>query len=293
MSIVKSLSVGDGDMFYVRHGSDSFTIIDCCMTDADRQSIVAELKKESADKGITRFISTHPDDDHLRGLVYLDDQMKLLNFYCVNNQATKPDESDDFDRYCSLRDSSKAFYIFCGCSRHWLNETNDARGGAGIKILWPKTDNAHFKQALQDAADGESPNNISAIISYSLQGGVTMLWMGDLETEFMENIEDDLSLSAVHILFAPHHGRDTGKIPQSLLDVLKPKIIVIGEAPAEHLNYYAGYNTITQNSAGDISFECDTGVVHIYVSNDAYEVDFLSNQYRTDDYGYYIGTLEL
>ena len=29
MSIVKSFSVGNGDMFYINHGSDNFTIIDC------------------------------------------------------------------------------------------------------------------------------------------------------------------------------------------------------------------------------------------------------------------------
>jgi hypothetical protein len=33
MSIVKSLSVGNGDMFYIQHGSDNFTIIDCCLSD--------------------------------------------------------------------------------------------------------------------------------------------------------------------------------------------------------------------------------------------------------------------
>jgi hypothetical protein len=30
MSIVKSFSVGDGDMFYIKHNSDNFTTIDCC-----------------------------------------------------------------------------------------------------------------------------------------------------------------------------------------------------------------------------------------------------------------------
>jgi hypothetical protein len=29
MSIVKSFSVGDGDMFYILHNSSNFTIIDC------------------------------------------------------------------------------------------------------------------------------------------------------------------------------------------------------------------------------------------------------------------------
>ena len=63
--------------------------------------------------------------------------------------------------------------------------------------------------------------------------GTTILWMGDLETEFMEDIEDAVELPSVDILFAPHHGRDSGKVPQSWLDDLDPKIIVIGEAPAD------------------------------------------------------------
>lgn len=45
MTIVKSLSVGDGDMFYIRHNSSNFTIIDCCMEDDDQSDIVAELRQ--------------------------------------------------------------------------------------------------------------------------------------------------------------------------------------------------------------------------------------------------------
>ena len=29
MTLVKSFSVGNGDMFYIRHGSDNFSVIDC------------------------------------------------------------------------------------------------------------------------------------------------------------------------------------------------------------------------------------------------------------------------
>ena len=31
MSTVKSISVGEGDMFYINHNSDNFTTIDCCL----------------------------------------------------------------------------------------------------------------------------------------------------------------------------------------------------------------------------------------------------------------------
>ena len=123
MSLVKSLSVGNGDMFYIKHGSDNFSIIDCCMDDSNEVRIVNELKRESKNKGITRFISTHPDDDHIRGLDYLDSQMSIMNFYCVKNKATKDDETTDFEKYCELRDSDKkSFYIKKGCTRKWMNQ---------------------------------------------------------------------------------------------------------------------------------------------------------------------------
>jgi beta-lactamase superfamily II metal-dependent hydrolase len=292
MSIVKSLSVGNGDMFYIKHNSDNFTMIDCKMSDENQEAIVAELKKESAGKGITRFISTHPDDDHICHLTYFHEKMNLLNFYCVKNEATKPDETDDFDQYCALRDDTqKAFYIYKGCSRNWMNQTTDERGTSGIQILWPDTETDLHQQALQDAKDGISWNNICPIFTYSLTEGATVLWMGDLETGFMEEIKDSVELPEVDILFAPHHGRDSGKVPAAWLEQMNPGVVVIGEAPSEHLNYYTGYNTITQNSAGDITFDCVTGKTHIYVSNWTYSVDFLEDDGQGYTYGNYIGTL--
>jgi beta-lactamase superfamily II metal-dependent hydrolase len=294
MSIVKSLSVGDGDMFYINHGSDNFTIIDCCLSEWDRVHIVKELKSQSEDKGVVRFISTHPDDDHIRGLAYLHQKMNLLNFYCVKNGATKSDETDDFYQYCELRDDpKKSFSLSEGCSRKWMNLSDEERGSAGITICWPITTNEQFKEALQSAADGESPNNICPIIKYTLTNGASVLWMGDLETEFMESVKDEINVGHVDIMFAPHHGRDSGTVPAEWLEEIDPKIIVIGEADSEHLNYYDGYNTLAQNSAGDITLECETGQTNIYVSNDDYRVDFLEDELKQDTYGTYIGTLKV
>lgn len=293
MTLVKSLSVGDGDMFYIKHASDNFSIIDCCMDDSNKDNIVDELRRESKDKGITRFISTHPDDDHIRGLDYLDREMSIVNFYCVKNETTKEDDTTDFEKYCELRDSDKkSFYIEKGCTRKWMNQGDDERGSSGINILWPIPSNHFFKDALKAAKDGESPNNISPIIKYRLEDGATILWMGDLKTDFMENIKNDLELPKVNIFFAPHHGRDSGTVPTELLEAMDPDIIIIGEADSEHLNYYDGYNTITQNSAGDIILDCTTNKVHIYVESDTYSVDFLDDK-NMSEYDNYIGTLNL
>ena len=185
MSIIKSLSVGNGDMFYIKHNLDNFSIIDCCMDEDDREDIVKELRREANGKNIIRFISTHPDDDHIRGLQYLNQEWQILNFYCVKNEAKKEDKTDDFDAYCDLRNSDKAFYLEKGCKRHWMNQSNEERDSAGINILWPVTSNEHYKDALQEAAQGKSPNNISPIVKYSLNDGANVLWMGDRHCAYL------------------------------------------------------------------------------------------------------------
>lgn len=270
MSTVKSFSVGNGDMFYIKHNSSNFTVIDCCLDDDCADEIINEIKHESNGKEICRFISTHPDEDHIRGLETLDEKWKILNFYCVKNEADKDDKSDSFEKYCKLRDSNKAFYLEEGCTRKWMNISDEKIDCAGINIHWPVTSSEEYKAALKAAANGECPNNISPIVRYSIEDGATFMWMGDLETEFINSIYDKLDLPQTNVLFAPHHGRDSGKVPSNLLEDISPGIIVIGEAPSKYLNYYSDYFTITQNSAGDITFECEDNYIYVYCSNEYY-----------------------
>ena len=227
-----------------------------------------------------------------RGLVKLDDRFGFLNFYVVKNAAAKSDETADFKRYKKLRDDSKkAFYIERSCSRKWMNKGNNERESSCIDIRWPVLINEEFKQALTQAEEGGSPNNISPIISYGLECGARITWMGDLETDFMERISDAFTPDPSHILFAPHHGRKSGRVPKAWLNTIKPTIIVVGEAPSSDLTYYADYNTLTQNSAGDIVFECLIKKTHVYVSAADYFVDFLAQENVANTHGcYYIGT---
>ena len=292
MSIVKSISVGNGDMFYIKHDSDNFTIIDCCIDDVKDDKIINQLINESNGKGIKRFISTHPDDDHIRGLAYLDQKMNILNFYCVKNEATKKLINDDFKKYCDLRDSNKVFFIEKAIQRKWMNLDDSIRGSSNIEILWPLVSNEFYINTLSSAKNGDSPNNISPIITYSDKSGGKFMWMGDLETEFLVQIEPDLDIPKIDILFAPHHGRDSGKIPEEYLQILEPKIIIIGEAPSEHIHYYSNYNTITQNSAGEIIFSIDNGVIDIYVSNKNYSFNFLENKNKSE-FENYIGSVTI
>ena len=64
----------------------------------------------------------------------------------------------------------------------------------------------------------EESGNISLVATYWASNNARILWLGDLETDFMESVENDISLSRVQIIFASHHGRASGKIPDSWLD---------------------------------------------------------------------------
>lgn len=298
MSIIKSFSVGNGDMFYIKHSTSNFTIIDCCMDDDNADSIIDEIVQEEKGKDITRFISTHPDEDHIQGLKRLDSVIGIRNFYCVENKATKEEPTEDFKYYCALRDNNKiSFYVYKGCSRKWMNDCDSSNpndyGSSGINFLWPDTNNADYKDALKQAAEGTAFNNISPIFTYELTNGIKVIWMGDMENDFQEKIKDCVAWPQVDILFAPHHGRDSGKVPEEILRKLNPQIIVIGEAPSEYLNYYRGYNTITQNTAKDIIFDNDGVWTHVYFAerNYPYDLSFLTNRNAFNrKLGFYAGS---
>lgn len=273
MSKVKSFSVGAGDMFYISHNSDNFTTIDCCLNyDEDaksaRRRILLELRSEMASKGITRFISTHPDEDHISGLNEYDKEFKILNFYRVDNNASKNgDESEDFTKYRNLRDDSKkSFELKKGCRRKWMNVSDEERKTSELICLWPIPDNEKYQVALNEAANGGSPNNISPAIKYQCWD-FSFLWMGDMETDMQEEFDAKVENAHVTIVFAPHHGRKSGHIPTSLMDKLSPTLVIVGKAPSEDLDYYKYQNTITQNSAGDILFDANSDYLDIFVSN--------------------------
>lgn len=276
MSVVKSYSFPDGeirgDMFYIKHGSNNFTLIDCYLTDANnrngrKEEIINEIVAES--KGRTcRFISTHPDNDHIAGIEDLDDNWEILNFYAVVNERPEEKNNPSLTHYHWLL-KNKNYAIERGISRKWLNDSDDKNGSSGINFQWPDVENESFVDALEKVSEGKKINNICPIFTYSIKGGATYMWMGDLETEMQQAYFEEYngSIPKIDILFQPHHGRKSGAVPQELLDALNPKLIIIGNAPSEHIEYGDSHQTITQNTSGDILLENEDNFVHVYTKN--------------------------
>ena len=200
-----------------------------------------------------------------------------------------------------IRDNTdKHFFIYENFLRKWMNQTDgpdDDIGSSGIFILWPNTNNESYKNELKKLENGEkdSANNISPIIQYSLKDGVNALWFGDMENDFLEKVKDEINFPNADVIFAPHHGRNSGKIPKDILDKIEPKVIIIGEAKSKYLNYYNGVDTITQNTAKNIVLECTTGKIDIYTDNEI-DGDFLKfekDKGQLPSGEHYRGTLNL
>ena len=137
--------------------------------------------------------------------------------------------------------------------------------------------------------------DISAVIKYSLEGGVTALWMGDLETDFIgKRSKESLTSprwtsSSRRTVMAETAGRSQAPAAEDVSVTSSSS----ASHPASIPTTILGYNTITQNCAGDIIFECEGDAVHVFTSND-YDVDFLDyEEGRWRPGYYYLGTLSV
>ncbi|MBO6252125.1 MAG: hypothetical protein J6O49_00535 [Bacteroidaceae bacterium] len=283
MSIVKSFSFPKGeirgDTYYIKHGSDSFTVIDCYLltnseySENNRQKeIIDEIVKESNGR-IRRFISTHPDHDHIAGIEELFRRWSTENFYAVKNDIPANKDDASLTKYIELKKEHN-YAIEEGITRKWLNDGDDEHGSSGINFKWPILSNQAFKDALEKVKKGEEVNNICPIFTYTIKEGARYMWMGDLLTGMQEKyyIACKSKIPKVDILFQPHHGRTTGAVPDDLLNAIDPQIIIIGNAPSKHIDYGDSRMTITQNTAGDLLFDNDGDYIHIYSQH---EVDNL------------------
>lgn len=95
------------------------------------------------------------------------------------------------------------------------------------------------------------------------------------------------SIGEFPLVFAPHHGRKSRHIPSSLMDKLTPKLVIVGETPSDELDYYSNYDTITQNTAGDILFETNGDYPDIFVSESNYKKT--DGMVRNWNHGYHSG----
>lgn len=323
MAKIHFLNVDEGDCSIIEHDNGKVTMIDiCCGNVEERTPETVMFRADSANrvngnynqksyptnpveylkrnhiKCIFRYIQTHPDMDHMDGLKYLSDTLPIMNFWDTENTKEQDfDENgksgrflkEDWDCYLKFRKSSdgpKALFYYDGSvNKYFAEDDNGIMKDDYIKILAPT------KGLLKAAEEARNWNDSSYVILYCVQGR-KILFCGDADSNtirhLLEHHKDDVS--DLDVLIAPHHGRDSDK-DFSFLDVMKPKLTLIGNAKCQHLAYEKwnsrNLKHIQNNQGGNILIDIHNGKMHVSCSNktfaDAYNQTYFEKEGASKD----------
>jgi len=312
------LNVKNGDCSIIEHGSGHVSIVDVCNARLEEnekalglleslmlQNESEQLAKATAarknygqkshpvnpikylsDHGINdifRLAITHPDMDHMDGLVDLFQYCIPTNYYDTDNKKEmnngwdgSPYREQDWLLYKRLRDAPpesdpKSLRVFSGDDG--IHRTKDWDGnppGDAFFTLSPTP------QLVEEGNNSDDYNDSSYVFMYwSPTGRVIM--SGDSHDKTWEHILANHKelISNVELLIAPHHGRKSGR-SYEFLDILQPKMTFFGNAPSKDLAYSAwrsrGLPYITNNMAGSMIVDCDDNM-SLYVTNKEYAQD--------------------
>ncbi|TXK24835.1 MBL fold metallo-hydrolase [Pontibacter qinzhouensis] len=308
MAIIHFLNVLEGDCNIIQHNSGRLTVIDVSNayndydTDEERKVKVSReredrrlrtmvpsdkvdykqkltpdnpilyIKEKIKKSEIFRFIITHPDMDHLDGIEDLFTEFNIINVWDTNNRKEISNKLnyggyniDDWKFYKNIRDGKKT-----GIKRltYFANRVNSFYKEDNIKILSPTP------KILEECNRKENWNDSSYVFLYSppMANGKSwkILFAGDSEDVTWEYILENFKeeVTNVDVLFAPHHGRDSGR-SYEFLKTLKPRVTLFGNASSKHLAYdsYKDSIRITNNQAGYVVLDISGIDINFYVKN--------------------------
>lgn len=326
MPTIHFLNVLEGDCNIIQHGSGRITVVDVSnayndedtpaekAVKASRQreemrnrtkvpsnkkdygqkrhpdNPIVYLKENIGVESIFRFIISHPDMDHIDGIRDLYTEFPIFNTWdSVNNKSIAIDgyfsgyNKEDWQFYTQLRagqiTTTKRLTNYDTDSNSYWKED-------GIQILCPS------KELVKRANECSDYNDASYVLLYRVTktGGKVwkIIFAGDSDDHSWEHIlkEHKDDVSSVDLLFAPHHGRDSGR-SYEFLKTLNPRVTLLGNASSKHLAYscYPPIR-ITNNQAGYVVIDISETAMNFYVKNYDFARDYKSRRGWTEP-GYY------
>ncbi|MDO9263730.1 MAG: DNA internalization-related competence protein ComEC/Rec2 [Desulfosalsimonadaceae bacterium] len=166
---------------------------------------------------VDTVILTHPDADHLNGLIYI-----LKHFHVKQVISThQPADSESYREFLSLIRTHNIRHP----DLNGMGKTI-SKNGITLQFLYPflhPSGNAPTTARIQDSPDA---NNHSLVIRAGF-GKFSILFPGDIEeageTAILAAAPEELPST---ILIAPHHGSKTSSSP-AFLDAVNPEAVII------------------------------------------------------------------
>lgn len=218
---------------------------------------------------VFRFISTHPDMDHLSGLYKLSQSaIGIEIFWDIEHKFEQsPDDEGfssgkydyrDWEAYKKFRESANS----PKCINPLRNHSQNFWKQDGIHILAPDS------KLIDIAHDNDDKNHLSYVLLV-VYGKTKIYLCGDATNDqtlpnVIEHYGQDFFIKKddeLIILKAPHHGRDSGYY-NDFVKLLKPDAVIVsvGKKPqTDASNKYRQHseNVWSTRWKGNISLACD------------------------------------
>lgn len=197
---VHFIDVGQGDSIFIESPNGKTMLVDGGVKGAG-QKVVSYLKELGVNK-LDIVVATHPDADHIGGLIPVLNSIDIGQFY----DSGKVHTSQTFEEMLTLIDTKNIPYN--------VPKTGDS-------IAFDDDINVKVLNANEHATD----NNDASIVLKVTYGNVSFLLTADagiaLEKEMMQN---DVKAT---ILKAGHHGSNTSSSPEFIQKV-HPEVTILG-----------------------------------------------------------------
>jgi len=177
------------------------------------EKVVAPFLWKKKIKTVDTLILSHPNSDHLNGLLYIADHFNVKDVWTNN-------EPRNTLGYLTLMQIIANKNINLHEFRHMPADRRI--NGVDLKLLYPPKDFLDRKESEK----WRNPNNNSLVVRVSF-GHASFLFPGDImsaaEKELVGIAGDKLSSA---VLIAPHHGSFSSST-ETLLDIVKPKVVIV------------------------------------------------------------------
>lgn len=202
--VVHFLDVGQGDAIFI----ESPTGIQVLIDGGPGTAVLTELAKEMSffDRSIDMVIATHPDSDHVAGLVDVLARYQIATILRTENEGDSP-ASAAFDTVVP-EEQAAVIYARSG-------QVYDLGGGATLAVLFPETNPKNLE------------SNTSSIVAQLRYGETEVMLTGDSP----KSIEEYLVLTEGErlrsdILKVGHHGSRTST-SERFLEAVAPQFAII------------------------------------------------------------------
>lgn len=258
------LDVGQGDATLISTKDNVQILIDT----GPSKNILKEISNilSPLDRSIDAVIITHPDKDHVEGLLY------LMDYYQIGMVIMNKVNSDSplyFEVIAKLESKEIPTYD--------IRESTDLTfGTAKIDVIWPRSEppNLQLETELNETS-------ISLMFSYN---DFEALITGDLYKESEIKLLGNLAnYSNVEIYKAGHHGSKTSTSSE-LLSAINPNVTVISSGKSNSYGHPAEATLKTLKEFDQIVYRTDLdGSITVKYLNSFYKIytnGMLKNEYE-------------